>query len=346
MSKLSTLFAGCAMLVLLCASSFLVFADNGRLNPTIINGNVMLCPGEQETLSTQEYDTYQWHKDGNPIPGATNQTHVVSYYADAGSSFTVFVTQGGQSAMSPSILVDGWVFLPLTVSSYGQGYWYNPLTGWELCEYHELIFQVMMPYNTNIQWYRDNIPIPGATSAIYEVEQTGVHTVRGSPATCPNYVQYSVPLPVTVHVPPQPVITEQSDTLFTSVFPGQWYAGDNPIPGETGEFLVPPSDGWYSFEFTDGNGCKKMSEPYYYEWNPVGIHKVWEDFKPSLSVRGNMLFVNHGSAFDFEIYSVAGSLLKKGQRAENSIDISSLQPGLYLIRISGNDGIFVLRFIR
>lgn len=346
MSKLYTSIAGYAKMLLLCFSFLSAFADDDRLNPTINNGNVILCPGGQETLSTQEYDTYQWHKNGNPIPGATDQTHVVSYYADAGANFSVFVTQGSQSAMSPSILVDGWIFLPLTVSSTGQGHWYNPATGWELCEYHELIFQVMMPYNTNIQWYRDDIPIPGATNAIYEVEQSGVHMVRGAPSTCPDYTQYSVPLPVTVHIPPQPVITQQADTLFTSVFPGQWYAGENPIPGETGEFLVPPSNGWYSFENTDNNGCKKMSEAYYYEWDPIGIPEVSTYAKPTVSVHGNTLVVNHGSAFDYEIYSITGSVMIRGHSAEHSIDISSFQPGLYLIRITLDNGFFVLRFVR
>ena len=345
MSKPNISIAGCAIVLLVCFSVLSSFAEN-RLNPTIINGNVILCPGGQETLSTQEYDTYQWYKDGNLIPGAVNQTYVVSYYADAGSNFSVLVTQGSQSAMSPSILVDGYVFIPLTVSSSGQGYWFNPVTGWELCEYHELIFQVMMPYNTNIQWFRDNIPIPGATNAIYQVEQTGVHTVRAAPATCPAYSQYSVPLPVTVHIPPQPVITQQADTLLTSVYPGQWYAGNSPIPGETGEFLIPSSNGWYSFEYTDSHGCKKMSEAYYYEWDPVGAVEISAETKPVVLMHGNILVVDHKSGFYVEIYSLTGSLMLKQQQVEGNIDVSSLQPGLYLIRIRDDENIYVMKFLR
>ncbi len=252
-----------ALLLILFSVSRPVLANSP--NPTIINGNVILCPGGQETLITQEYDTYQWYKNGNLIPGATQQTHVITYFQDVGSNFSVFVTLGAQSAMSPSIFVDGYMFLPLVVSSYGQGYWFTG-DGWEMCEYHELFFEVMSPYNTNIQWYRNGMPIPGANSSIFQVDQTGTYTVSGAPAICPDYFQYSLPLPVIVHVPPTPIITQSSDTLITSVFPGQWYFGENPLPGATGQFLVPETVGWYSFEFTDENGCKKMSEPYYFEF--------------------------------------------------------------------------------
>lgn len=235
-----------------------------RLNPTIINGNVILCPGGQETLITQEYDSYQWYKDGSQIPGATAQTHEINYYDDVLSSFSVFVTLGDESAMSPSIFVDGYMFLPVVVSSYGEGFWFDD-EAFQMCEYHELYFEIMLPYTTHIQWYRDNEPIPGANNSVYQVDQTGVYWVSGAPAVCPDYIQYSLPLEVVVHTPPLPVINQQENTLYTSVFPGQWYSGNEPIPGETGETYTPEAEGWYSFEYTDSNGCKKMSEPYYFE---------------------------------------------------------------------------------
>jgi hypothetical protein len=318
------------------------------LNPTIINGNVILCPGGQEILATQEYDTYQWYKNGNLIPGATQQTHVVDYYNDVGSTFSVFVTQGAQSAMSPSILVDGWLFSPLVVSNYGQGFWFTPDVGWEMCEYHELYFEVMLPYHTNIQWYKNGMPIFGANHPVYRVLETGVYAVSGSPEICPDYVQYSIDLPVIVHVPPKPVISQSADTLFTSVFPGQWYAGDGPIPGATGQYLIPDTTGWYSFEFTDVHGCKKMSDPFFYEWDPVGITVPPVDFIPSARVAGNKLIINSQTEANYEIYSITGSMLAKGKLNLNQhqINISQLTSGLYLIRIMNERNYHVLKFAR
>ncbi len=239
------------------------------LNPTIINGNVILCPDDTETLMTQEYDSYQWHKDGNPVPGSNEQTFLIDYFNYVGSSISVFVTLGDESAMSPSIFVDGYMFLPVVVSSYGEGFWFED-EEWYMCEYHELFFEIMLPYTTHIQWYRDGDPIPGANESVYQVDQTGVYYVSGAPAVCPNYIQYSLSLSVVVHTPPLPEITQVDEQLYTSVFPGQWYFDDNPIPGATGQFITPEEEGWYSFEFADNHGCSKMSEPYHYE-SPVDI---------------------------------------------------------------------------
>jgi len=313
-------------------------------NPTIINGNVILCPAEHETLMTQVYDTYQWYKDGAIIPGATLQTHVVSYYNDVGSSFSVFVTQGAQSAMSPSILVDGYAFLPLVVSSYGQGYWFTGI--WEMCEYHDLYFEVMSPYNTNIQWYRNGIPIFGAINAVYKVQETGVYTVSGAPQICPNYIQYSVDLEVVVHIPPTPVITQNADTLFTSIFPGQWYSGADLIPGATGQYYIPEAAGWYSFEYTDINGCKKMSEAFYYEWDPIGLPLEETQRIPQIFIHNDQITIRFVPEMEFRIYSITGTLILHGTTGFTPIDVSSLGKGLYFIHLSDYDSNYVMKFVR
>ena len=79
--------------------------------PTILPSDLILCPNESGTLTTQVYDAYQWNKDGSPISGATGQTLTVDQWADAGSSFTVSATLDGCTEMSAPVLVDGWVFL-------------------------------------------------------------------------------------------------------------------------------------------------------------------------------------------------------------------------------------------
>ncbi|MBE0663240.1 MAG: hypothetical protein IH597_12340 [Bacteroidales bacterium] len=336
-------FSGYLLLIIL---PVLLHASNGGgLNPTIINGNVILCPGEQVTLETQEYDTYQWYKNGNIIPGAVFQTLVVGYN-DAGYNFTVFVTQGAQSAMSPSILVDGWLFNPLVVSNYGQGFWFTPGVGWELCEYHELFFEVMLPYHNNVQWYRNGVPIFGANSPVYGVQETGVYAVSGSPELCPNYVQYSIDLPVIVHVAPLPVITQIADTLYTSVFPGQWYAGDDIIPGATGQYLIPDTTAWYSFEFTDSHGCKKMSEAYYYVWDPLGLPTENALKKPQISLKDDLLTIRFAPEMEYRIFSISGAVLLEGETISSPVNVSSLGKGLFIIQLFGNEAIYFMKFMR
>ncbi len=307
-----------------------------RLNPTIINGNVILCPGGTEVLETQEYDTYQWYKDGNPISGATQQTHLVSYYADAGSNISVFVTQGDQSAMSPSILVDGWVFSPLVVSSYGSGYWFNG-NEWEMCPQHELFFEVMGPYTNNVQWFRDGVPIEGANSPVYSVDKSGIYAVHGSPSLCPDYVQYSIDLPVIVHTPPQPVISQSQDTLFTSHYPGQWYSGFMPLPGETGAFLVPASNGWYSFKYIDGNGCESTSDAFYFEWDPVGNSRLGTLPAPSVRTDGRGIVIVNAVEMHFNVFAVTGVKIAEGQIHSKNQSVELPLPGMYIVRLHDDD---------
>ncbi|HEY2727430.1 MAG TPA: hypothetical protein VGI61_09680 [Parafilimonas sp.] len=59
------------LLLIIAAISFSVKNIYAQCNftPTIVPNGVVFCPDETDTLATQVYDTYQWHKNGNPIAG-------------------------------------------------------------------------------------------------------------------------------------------------------------------------------------------------------------------------------------------------------------------------------------
>lgn len=338
----SKLQIGCLLLSASLILTFGLYATGLQLNPTIINGDVILCPDGSEVLQTQIYDTYQWYKNGSPIPGATNPTYTV-FTSDFFSNFSVEVSLGGQTAMSPSIFVDVYAFIPPVVSSYGSGYW----GGWEMCEYHELYFELLMPYNTNIQWFKDGQPIPGANSPVYEVSETGVYRAEGAPDICPDYIQITLPLSVIVHVPPKPVITQVQDTLFTSAYPGQWYAGNNPIAGATGEYYVPQSAGYYSFEYTDPNGCTKISDRYYFTFSPLNIQAPRaEPEKPVISRKENHLHISDGEGYMYRIYNVQGAKILSGVITSEYLNISSLTDGFYIMHLQQNGNRVIHKFIK
>ncbi len=150
-------------------------------NPTILPNDLIMCPNSIDTLWTQVYDSYQWYKDGNLIPGATNQYYVVSTYQDAGSSFSVNATLNSCTEMSPDVLVDGWAFLPVTVTTIG----YSDT----LCIGDTLWLIINLPYTTNIKWYKNNVPIPGANNDTLIVITSGSYNVFGAPPQCPTYIQ-------------------------------------------------------------------------------------------------------------------------------------------------------------
>ncbi|MDG1509143.1 MAG: T9SS type A sorting domain-containing protein [Flavobacteriaceae bacterium] len=162
--------------------------------------NPILCPNESDTLWTQSYDSYQWYKDGNLIPGETNQYLVIDNTNYGLSNITVEATDAGCSELSPSVLVDGWIFVPPVVTSGGD-YNFNSVTGViEVCLNDTITFEFSSIYDSNIQWTADGNPLSGETSSLIEItssDTTGIvnYNVCGSPKNCPNYLQcLGVPL--------------------------------------------------------------------------------------------------------------------------------------------------------
>lgn len=59
------------MIILIAFCSFLA-QGQCNLSPTIIYPDT-LCPGNVDTIYTQNFDTYQWFKNNQPVVGGTNQ---------------------------------------------------------------------------------------------------------------------------------------------------------------------------------------------------------------------------------------------------------------------------------
>jgi hypothetical protein len=162
-------------------------------DPTI-EGELILCPNSNATLSTQTYDAYQWYKreygqpTSSPIPGDTLQTISVNNPDDVLYYFSVETTLNDCSELSPEVLVDGWVFLPVTVASTGDFTIGN--NGESIvCIGDTMYFSLNLPYTKNITWFRNGNPISGETSTILTVTAPGQYTVTAAPDICPDYMQ-------------------------------------------------------------------------------------------------------------------------------------------------------------
>lgn len=185
--------------LLCCLLLTLLRAQN--LQPSVFGDN-MLCPGSTGTVSTQTYDTYQWNRryfgssNTQPLAGQVFQQLVMDYYSFSASYVSVTVTQGWQTATSPEFFVDGYVFLPVFVMTGGT-FTIGPQGEFVICPGDTLVFELGMPYNTRITWFRNGLPITGATSPVLEVVTDGTYGVSGAPAVCPDYIQsLGVPLEV------------------------------------------------------------------------------------------------------------------------------------------------------
>ena len=169
-------------------------------DPTLSPENLVLCPNESDTLWTQTYDSYVWYRNGEPIAGEVDSFYVIDYYVDSGAKISVEATLDGCSEFSEEVLVDGYAFLPPTVTSYGD-YTYTG-EALDICINDTIILEFGLPYDLNIEWTADGVVLEGETSAILNITSdvpTGivVYHVCGSPSVCPNMVEcLGVELPV------------------------------------------------------------------------------------------------------------------------------------------------------
>ena len=162
-------------------------------DPTV-DGELILCPNSTSTLSTQEYDAYQWYRrefsepTSSAIQGDTLQTISVSNPGDVLYYYSVAATLDGCTELSPEVLIDGWAFLPVTVSSTGD---FDIGNNGEsiVCIGDTMYFTLNLPYDTNITWFKDGSPIPGDTSTVLTVTTEGQYTVFAAPGICPSFVQ-------------------------------------------------------------------------------------------------------------------------------------------------------------
>lgn len=159
-----------------------------------ITGDTLLCPNSKGVLQTDAgYDTYQWYRKWfgtnvkKPIAGATTNSLTLHSGHDIPAYYSVEVTKNGDTATSKEQLVDGYVFATPSVLSGGD--FINGPGYFKLNQGDTGIFTLLLPYDTNITWFKNDKPIAGANEPTLNVTTGGNYTVAGAPSVCPNYLQ-------------------------------------------------------------------------------------------------------------------------------------------------------------
>ncbi|RZJ70498.1 T9SS type A sorting domain-containing protein [Flavobacterium sp.] len=178
--------------------------------PTIA-GDVLLCPnsnGTASVVSSQVYDSYQWQfrfmfggGAFEDISGATSSSFTYDDYNYAVTYIRVRVTLGTNTYFSNELAIDSYAFLPIfTIQTFNPNeVSIDPNDGTLLlCQGATIQFEAGMPYDTNLQWYNNGSPIPGATNSILVVTEAGNYNVSGAPGVCPNFSQNSLPTLVAI----------------------------------------------------------------------------------------------------------------------------------------------------
>lgn len=271
--------------------------------------------------------TYQWYKDGVPIPGAANR----DYQAISAGDYTVKVDSNGCSNTSDIMRVDNLAMPLPTVNPSGY-----PV----LCSGDS----VTLVANANItgasyQWEFQGAAILGATNASLTVHSPGNYTVRTSKYVCSAS---SPGINVTPANKPTPQISQLADgTLITdpTYVSYQWKKDNVAIPGATLFAYKPSVAGVYTVEVSNG-GCSEESQPIQATTGVMGINitdgiSIYPNpatTHVNVSAPANTLIV---------ITSVEGKTLISQRADMGTIDISNMATGVYLIKIMNTEGAMI-----
>jgi len=304
-------------------------------DPVINPINIVLCPEKDDTLSTIPAEFYQWYKDGNPIQDATQQEFIVDYFSSAGSIFSVDVTIEGCTERSADVLVDGWVFLPVTVSTLSD----IPLT--DLCEGDSVYLQLNPPYENNIIWTKNNIVIENEVNDSLLITNSGVYSVIGFTETCPDFGGESIPIDMVFKPAPIPLLSFETSSQIIStsaanVSAFNWFFDGVPFEQFTGNSFQVPQTGEYQLNVEYANGCDATSEPL-----QVIVAGVYEMSNSNLQIAPNP-FINYiqicnknKNSILAELYSYDGKLIiTQSINGIETIDTSYLSYGFYFLKLT------------
>lgn len=227
-------------------------------NPMVMTNpeNQGIAHGEDATFIAEAYGvgfiSYKWYKDGKPIPGADSQRYTIHnaqdpdvgvYRARASNSYGYIDSESAFLMFTDHPSVPYFFIQPISQSAV-QGL---------AVVFHVLVGGSPWP---NLQWQKDGVDIPGATSPYLMVDHLGpadvgnyaviatnrLGTVASSSARL-DIVPFPAPAKITTH-PLSQAVKVGSDVTFVGAATGSpppklfWVKDDVPIPDEHGTTLT------------------------------------------------------------------------------------------------------------
>ncbi len=291
---------------------------------------------------------YRW---GNPIAYGAGGTAVLNVTHDAhwiqegtpnAGRLAGFNNKGVSASQSAADQIDvpingynytitpGQAFIPATYT------YRHPVTG----------------YSSNMgstqQLPNGNQIICVATSGkIYEIDAAGTQlwtkTIAGSIAQSKAYDSCYM----THAAPTTPIVTLVGNNLSSTVAVSyQWYKNGVLISGATSQTYTPTTSGVYVVRIKDVNGCVPMYSKGYTYVKPNAITEI--DLSDNISLypnptNGVVNIKSNGIEYKYNqviVYDLNGKEMMKINNA-TSIDISTLSNGIYIFRISTDNGVAI-----
>lgn len=189
-------------------------------------------------------------------------------------------------------------------------------------------------------WYADaGLTIPIGSGSTYQSPEVNVGTyiyyVVAMNGTCASDPAVAF---LTIHALPTVTITQNGDTLHSSVSTGnQWYNTLGPIAGATDSIYVVESEDDYYVVVTDANGCSAMSNTIHVLPTIVAQDQFASMITVSPNPAHNYTVLNMGTLnkAQIEIVAVDGKVVYNTFVKKNieTISLNGLATGLYTVKI-------------
>lgn len=313
-------------------------------DPVISPSMPILCPEEDAVLTTGDFDAYQWYRDGQPLPGATQQTLTLPGSEAVGSMFTVAATLNGCTETSPGVLVDGWMFLlPYVIHTGDEPYAIVGEGGGLYCEGDTLILTLGMPYTENIEWTNFGAPITGANSPELIVTTSGEYHVTAAPDVCPNTImalgvtisaEFTPTSQATIVMDGEDLCSDIQGTSYT------WYLNDEVIPGADTQCI--PHTLWggvYTVLVGQQHPCVALSGPFF----STGVDAVVKNGRASVfpvpaTEEVRVIWPDAMPVEAWQMVDATGRRVMQGRAVTGDqavIDVRMLAPGRYAVLAEG-----------
>jgi hypothetical protein len=291
--------------------------------PTLtLTPDTSICLGQNINLEISGANTYQWDNDlgtsasVNVSPTTTTTYSVTGITNNCSSEAQVTVTFNNQNA-------------PVLVVSSDT---------------------------TICQFSSAQISVSGADSYIWN-QGLGNNTSHNvTPSTSTNYsvvggsngCYTEAIIEVTVLNNPIPLITLLTDDLSTGSFASyQWYLNGDIIPNGNTQTIIPSSNGIYTVEVVNTNGCSNVSNEFTFSSLSINnLDNSTINIYPNPSMNGLFHMNYKGQLNDIEVLDQLGRIVDTRFDKNNGIiDGSQLAPGKYLVRLFLNDSDVVFKSI-
>ncbi len=317
----------------------------------------ILCPGQTVTFTSSETNgglnpQYLWFKNDSLLANETDSFYIdtsinnndaiavqlisnavcaaqdtVTSVADTITVATVFQSSVAIATNTDSVCPGSTVIFTAAIQSIGGSYG-SPSFYWELNG---------SAAGENASQYIDTNVLNGDVISCH----------CSSASACQSTIT-SNNITMTVFATATPLISSQGDSLLASAGINYlWFDNGQQIAGAINQVLPTDSEGVYSVQVTDSNGCQSLSDTFHFI--PAGLADLKSNLQFNIYPNPGegilyMHLINNASDEELRVtvYNMSGEIMSRqflsvsGGQSKFRLDLSDLSNGVYVIQVSGS----------